>query len=107
MENRFRESLGADPADLSLETSLREKFGLSIDEIPELDADYNMDACAADEGMLIGENRTWAVFMNILWTGPSEPRDEWYGKPEMFFKIRLTDLADETLQKVRKVAGSL
>ncbi len=99
MMNDFKER-----AVSGFEDALRLQTGLSVDQIPVLDPDYDANYCASEEGLLVGGNDTWAVFRNILNSGLWGPREDWYGNSEAFFKVRLVALTHETLRKAQEYA---
>lgn len=86
------------------ENTVKTETGLSMDQIPDLDPDFDANFCASEEGLLICRNEEWAVFRRVLDEGPSESRDQWYGKPEAFFRVSPTSLTDETLEKAEEYA---
>lgn len=104
MQNQYREQMATDSDAQGFEGNLKRELGLSIDQIPDLDPDYDANFCASEEGLLVGGNDAWAVFRNIVNSGLWGPREDWYGNPEAFFKVRLAALTYETLRKAEDYA---
>ncbi len=105
MNKNFRQEPSKERSVQSFESLLLKETGLTIDEIPNIDPGHGVSVRINAEGLLVAYDDTWVVCREILDSGTLAPREEWFGQPEMFFKVKRSAVADDILRKAEEFAA--